>query len=287
MPSYYPTARDRAIVTAVCTHRALTSDQVSILLWGQRQASTRCRLRLRLLAEHGYLERAEQPVTLAEGRRPLVYFLAPSGLSLAARELAVEPESIDWKPSYNKVKWLFLDHLLATNDIRVRLEYGAARWGLSLTAWDDDRTLAQQLAQDRELGLRGGAGRSVVSVGPDGYVALTAPDGVTQHRAFIEADRGTVPITRWKEKVASYLTYFRSSAFASRYHATKPFRVLTVTTSSQRLEHMKAATEEAGGRIWFWFATCQAIADPDQLLFAPIWQMAGQREPVCFPYPPP
>lgn len=287
MRSFYPTERDRQIVAAVCTHRALTSDQVSLLIWGQAKASTRCRLRLRLLAENGFLERAEQPVTLAEGRRPLVYFPSPAGLALSAALLGQEASEIDWKPSYNNVKWLFLDHLLATNDIRIRLEYSAPRSGLAISAWDDDKTLGRQLIHDRVPPLHPADGRQTVSVGPDGYVALTAPDGRTQHRAFIEADRGTVPLPRWKDKVLAYLAYFRSSAFAERYHALKPFRVLTVTTSQTRLAHMKLLSEEAGGQPWFWFATYEALADPDQILFAPVWHMAGAASPVCFPYPPP
>lgn len=282
---YYPTARDREIVTAVFTHRALTSDQVALLLWGQPKASTRCRLRLRFLSENGYRERSEQPVTLSEVRRPLVYFLAPEGLTLAVAQMGLDPADIDWKPSYNNVKWLFVDHLLATNDIRVRLEYSAPRAGLTITTWHDDKTLSRQLIHDRVFVEHPKDGRQTVSVGPDGYFAITAPDGVTQHRVFIEADRGTVPLSRWKEKVTAYLAYFRSRAFVDRYHANKPFRVLTVTTSPQRLAHMKAVTEEAAGRSWFWSSTYEAIADPDRLLFVPVWYMAGQGDTVCFPYP--
>jgi hypothetical protein len=241
---------------------------------------------LRLLTDHGYLERGEQPVTLAEGRRPLVYFLGQGGVDIAAAKLGVELADIDWKPSYNNVKWLFLDHLLATNDIRVRLEYGAPRRGLTLSEWHDDKTLSRQLISDKIVVTGPKGERQTVTVGPDGYLALIAPDGATQHRAFVEADRGTVPLSRWGQKVGAYLAYFRSNSFRDRYHARKPFRVLTVTTSSERLAHMKAITEEAGGKSWFWFTTYAAITDPDNLLFAPVWHMAGADEPVCFPYPP-
>lgn len=267
----------------MATHRALTSDQLSVLFWGQEKANTRCRERLRLLSEHGFLERAEQPVTLAEGRRPRVYFLDRSGLEVAAATLAVEPSAIDWKKSYNTVKWLFLDHLLATNDIRVRLEHAAPQLGLTLTDWRDDKTLSTYKDEVTVTGPEGRGHR--VTIGPDGYVALTDRDGSTQHRAFVEADRATESLTRWREKVTGYLAYFRTPAFRDRYHARKPFRVLAVTTTPERMKNMKAVTEEVGGRSWFWFTTYAAIAQPGAVLFTPVWYMAGAEDAVCFPYP--
>lgn len=282
----YPTERDRQIITAVYTHRALSSEHLALLFWGSITANSRCRYRLRLLAQHGYLERAEQPVTLAEGRRPLVYFLDRGGVDVAAQVLSVAPHEIDWKPAYNNVKWLFLDHLLATNDIRVRLEHAAPTAGFRLVEWLDDKTLSALSMKDQVVVIDPAGRRETVSVGPDGYFALSGEGSTLLHRAFIEADRGTVPLTRWGQKVKAYLAYFASPQFRDRYQASKPLRVLTVTTTQERLVHMKQVTEEAGGQSWFWFATYEATRDPDQLLFHPVWHMAGASAPVCFPYPP-
>ncbi len=283
---FYPTERDRQITAAVYTHRALTTDHISLLFWGQLTATSRCRHRLKLLSEHGYLERAEQPVTLAQGRKPLVYFLSRAGAEVASEELEIELEAIDWKRSYNNVKWPFLEHLLFTNDIRVRVEYAAPKAGLNLVEWVDDKSLASLSIKDAIVITTPTGKRERSTVGPDGYFALEAPGSSTLHRAFVEADRATVPLSRWGEKVGKYLAYFRSKQFRERYRARKPFRVLTVTTTEARLENMKQATEAAGGKSWFWFTTYEAIADPDQLLFAPVWHMAGSDRNVAFPYPP-
>lgn len=282
--SFVPTERDREIVAAVSTHRALTSDQLSLLFWGELKANSRCRLRLRLLAEHGYLERAEQPVALSEGRRPLVYFLDKRGLALAADVRGVPESAIEWKKEHNDVRWPFLEHLLATNEIRVRIEVAAPRAGFTVLEWLDDKTLASTSIRDQFMVVRPG-GSLQAAIGPDGYVSLLDPDGTTRHRAFIEADRATVPLGRWQEKVQRYLWYFRSPAFADRYRASKPFRVLTVTTSAERLANMKRVTEEAGGKTWFWFATYDTLADPADVLHRPSWFMAGQGAAVAFPYP--
>jgi len=284
-PSFTPTDRDRQIVSAVSAHRALTSDQVALLFWGDIKANSRCRTRLRLLAQHGYLERLEQPVALSEGRRPLVYFLARRGLALAAAERGVSEAAIEWKKEHNDVRWPFLDHLIATNDVRVRLELAAPVAGFTLLEWLDDKTLASLSIRDQFTVPRPGGGTQQLAVGPDGYVSLLDPDGRTRHRAFIEADRGTVPLGRWQDKVRRYLLYFRSPAFAARYRASKPFRVLAVTTSDTRLGNMKAAAEEVGGQTWFWFSTYAALSDPADVLHRPTWFMAGRQEPVGFPYP--
>ncbi len=284
--AFTPTERDRQIIAAVSTHRALTTDQVALLFWGHLKAGSRCRLRLRRLCEHGYLERAEQPVTLSEGRRPLVYYLNTKGVSIAAQERGIRESQVDWKPRHNDVKWLFLDHLLATNDIRVRLEVGAPRVGFTILEWIDDKSLASLSIRDTIRVRHPSGAVERMAVGPDGYVSLLSPDGQTRHRAFIEADRGTVPLTRWGRKVAAYRAYFQSEPFRERYRANKPFRVLTVTTSDTRMRNMIKVTEQAGGHSWFWFSTYERIHDPEYILLRPVWNMAGATRRVCFPYPP-
>lgn len=282
--SFVPTERDRQIVAAVSTHRALTTDQLALLFWGHEKASSRCRYRLRLLAENGYLERAEQPVTLAAGRRPLVYFLNKKGVAVAAEERGIGVSDIDWKLRHNDVKWPFLDHLLATNDIRVRFEVSAPKAGFTLLEWVDDKSLASISIRDT-FRVRRPSGRvETMAVGPDGYVSLLSPDGTTRHRAFVEADRGTVPLTRWAKKVEAYRAYFQSDVFASRYQASKPFRVLTVTTGPDRLENMLATTLASGGATWFWFSTFSTLRASGTPLMKPVWRMTGSPDPAHFPH---
>jgi hypothetical protein len=265
----------------------LTTDQVSLLFWGQPKASSRCRLRLRLLSENGYLERAEQPIALIDGRKPLVYFLSIKGLQIAAEVLQIPPAQIGWKQSYNNVRWPFLEHLLATNEIRVRMEVAAPKAGLEILEWIDDKSLAARSIQD-QITVPDPTGRTQrMTVGPDGYVSLLAPDGTTRHRAFIEADRATVPLARWKTKVWKYQQYLRSRTFRDRYRASKPFRVLTVTTSQERLENMLAVSAELGAVAWFWFTTYEDIQEPEKVFFEPIWRMVGHDGLVPFPFPRP
>lgn len=289
------TQRDAWTIHSVYTHRALTSLQIARLHFPpvanrRDPIGPQCRHRLKLLSQRGYLERAEQPVALAEGRRPLVYFLNSAGADLVAAQLGIERRELDWKPSHNKVEWLFLDHLLKTNDIRIAIELAAPGAGFEVEEWVDDMSLSSPGMKD-EITIVGAAGkRERATVIPDGYVSLRG--GRRRFRAFVEADRATVTLSSekpyrrtWARKVRAYQAYFESSRFRERYQATKPFRVLTVTTTWARADHMKQITEEAGGGALFWFTTYQE-ATPEAMLFAPIWRVAGAQEQVCFPYNP-
>lgn len=250
------------------------------------KANSRCRLHLRQLAEHKYLYRRDQPVPRGEGSLPYVYLLEEQGAQLLSDLQAVPPGELTWRPAHNKTEWPFLTHLLATNDLRVRLEQAAPTYGLTVAAWVDDASLTRTALQDQfDLPTDTGLTRRV-AISPDGYFALTQGGSPTVYRAFVEADRGTESLATWGDKVAKYLGYFNDERFRTRYHARKPFRVLTVTTGAERLANLKRVTERAGGKNWFWFTTAEAIAEPGTVLFRPVWHMAGAQEPVCFPFPP-
>lgn len=281
------TERDREIVSAVYHHRALTSDHLALLFWGDVKANSRCRMRLRFLAERKYLQRFDLPVVRGAGSLPLVYFLGQAGAEMIADLHAVPPGELHWKPEHNRVGWTFLEHLLATNDIRVRIERAAPTYGFHLAEWQDDASLASASARDTGLIPAPSSRRRKSHPTPDGYFCLCREALPTLHRAFVEADRGTESLTRWSEKVAKYVAYMHDEAFRKRYRARKPFRVLTVTTSTARLDHLKTVTEGLPGTAsWFWFSTFDAIREPGSILLQPVWHMAGAKTPVCFPYPP-
>ncbi len=83
----------------------------------------------------------------------------------------------------------------------------------------------------------------------------------------------------WVKKILAYLTYQKTEAAVRRYGHEGMARILTITTSEQRLQTLKQATERAGGEMPFWFTTFQAIATPDtNLLSSPIWHVAGSSE---------
>jgi hypothetical protein len=155
------------------------------------------------------------------------------------------------------------------------------RHGFELVRWIDDRSLHRKEMKDYVTLATTSDTQQSVAVVPDGYVAIRA-HGRIYHR-FLEADLGTVTghSTKdgrrdWARKCRAYLEYYRSGAFLKRYGA-RGLRVLTVTTSEQRLSTLRTVTVNAGGRQLFLFTTFARLAHAD-VLTDPIWQPAHDDE---------
>jgi hypothetical protein len=273
------TPRDGQIIDAVWRYRALTTPQIAALYFptADGSVSSQCLTRLRHLVSAGYLDRQEQPQLRTDGRKPSVHFLSKEGAAFLVDEIGVEPQELDWKRSDNNVSWLFLSHLLSTNDVRIAIVRAAHAHGWTLEAWLDDRTLKKAELDYVEIGDGSGPRRRAAVV-PDGYFALS--DGTYIYHHFLELDRGTVTADAaardkrdWARKVQIYLEYYRSGKFQARYR-TKSCRILTVTTSPARLATLKRTTEAAGGRTRFWFTTLDQV-EPDRVLTQPIWSAAA------------
>jgi hypothetical protein len=271
------------IVKAVYGYRVLTTHQIQALLFpsdGKMGISSRCQYRLQLLFHQGYLWRDELPTRLSEGRRPLIYFLDTKGAQLLAELAEVELDELDWNPKHNDANHSFLEHLMATNNVRVAVTVAARRLGWSIGKWIDDRGLKspQMKTVVTLTGPQGGKRRTAVV--PDGYFVLDNGTHVYHH--FLEVDLCTVTGEAsawgrrdWARKVAAYLEYYRSGQYQAHY-GTPSLRVLTVTTGERRLQNLKAITERVGGKARFWFTTFEDV-DPARVLTHPIWQVAGRQ----------
>lgn len=283
------TERDAEIVMAVYRYRALTSPLVQKLFFetngsteestGTGKLNSRCQLRLQRLYEQGYLSRDEQPQKLSDGRRPYVYRLNNRGAELCAGLL--DDEELDWRPGEQPVSPYFLQHLLASNSVRVAITVAARHHGFTVEEWLDDRTLKRRQMTDT-VTLRGPNGATQrAAVVPDGFFILTTPSAIYNHCLEIDLCSVTGVASMWgrrdwARKVAAYLEYYRSGRYTERYKS-HGLRVLTVTTGEKRLANLKAVTEKAGGRSRFWFTTFERIETSD-VLTDPIWRVASSDD---------
>ena len=124
-----------------------------------------------------------------------------------------------------------------------------------------------------------------VAVAPDLAFGLGFPDG--SRRCFlVEIDRGTMPVVRADIRQTSFARKMRAylAAYAAKQHERqfgwKAFRVLTVTSSPDRLRSMQEALARihvpgSPGAGLFFFATRTALAGNDPL--ASIWQDGAGR----------
>lgn len=287
LPGFRLTLRDIGIIKAIYDYRALTAPQIAALFFhadGDREVNARCKHRLRMLYHHGYVFRDEQPSKLSEGRKPLVYFLDSRGAEFLTGQLG---EAIQWDRKDNKVSWPFLDHLLATNDVRIAVCLAAVAQGLKINGWVDDKALKSAQMKDL-VAIRGEEGGiQKAAVVPDGYFVLDAGEYVYHH--FLEIDRRTVTgeatsfgSRDWARKVRAYLEYYHSGKYEKRY-GTKSLRVMTITTGERRMAHLREITKKIGRKgdnALFWFTTFEH-ATTAQILTEPIWQRADKDGLHC------
>ncbi len=279
------TERDRAIIQWVREHRLLRSSHLVSLAGGSQQQVLR---RLQLLYHHGFLERPRTQIEFyyQGGSRSIVYGLGKEGASLlnqTARGKSPFLRSGGKPPSVGR---LFFEHTLFVSDIMVGLE-------LACRKAEGIRLLAGE-----ELPITGGGQKtfklrvkvnSQVSLGiiPDRVFALASDDESPDRSPtvyFLEADRGTMPIVRTNLSQTSFyrklLAY--QAAWSQGLHRSQcgihRFRVLTVTTSAERVESMIAACSQLkSGHGLFLFCDWSALQHHGDMLSAP-WQTGRRGE---------
>ena len=266
------TVRDRAILRLVYEYRILSQEQLRRLLHKSRSTVQQILIRL---YHHRYLERVFLPVS-DFGSNPTLYILDSRGREVLQREGI---ENFSHQPNKD-VSMMFLEHTLAINDVRIAITEFCGRVGWALDTWKTDSDLK---ADYDRVYVRDHRGKPKdVSLIPDGYFMVTIPERGTA-RFFLELDRGTMTLERFRLKVEAYIAYYRTQGFEQRYNA-KGFRVLTIvdTPSTTRLENLLSGTAQVpqiGRRFWF----CHFTSITSNNVFdASIWSVAGGDPPKDF-----
>lgn len=240
------TDRDREILKHVHRHRFLRSDHLVTLLPGSRQQVLR---RLQRLYHHGFLERPRCQIDYYQtGSRRIAYGLGNKGSALLKRELALPYYQLDWRQK-GPVGRLFLEHALMVSDVMVALEMACRKQaGIRLLSPDESK-LPGIVGRKREpfqwtvnIG-----GRLKCGVIPDRVFGLETLDKSGKRDRtwfFLEADRATMPVTRvslapssFYRKLLAYEATWTQNVHRTRFGWPR-FRVLTVTTSTERVQHL-------------------------------------------------
>ncbi|QGN48007.1 hypothetical protein GKC29_14905 [Micromonospora sp. WMMC415] len=177
--------RDYTIASLLDEHTTLTTEHLTSILFAN---PTTCRHRLQLLRRLGFIDRfirnrpgAPNPVCWLPGLLSSRYTaLARDDSPPTARALRERQDRVYSSPT--------LEHILAVNDVFVSLLVHARRHpGAALTRWWSERTTAAAFGH---------------RIKPDGHGVWT--DGNEETGFFIELDRGTEPIGRLIDKLASH-----------------------------------------------------------------------------------
>lgn len=236
------TDRDSEILKCIHRHRFLRSDHLAVLVSGSRQQILR---RLQRLYHHGYLERPRCQIDYYQsGSRRITYGIGNRGAAWLKRKLSLPFHKLDWKQK-SHIGRLFLEHALMVSDFMVALEVACLnRPGIRLMSPDELKIPKMREPFQWQVDVRQGRKIGVI---PDRVFGLEY-DG-RQCWYCLEADRGTMPITRSNSEQTSFLRKLQS--YAATWHqglhrsrfGWERFRVLTFTTGSERVRGIQQACE--------------------------------------------
>jgi hypothetical protein len=281
------TDRDFEIIRLVHRHRFLRSSQIVALIGGSSQQLLR---RLKLLYHHSYLERPRIQIDYYHrgGSRSIVYGLGNKGGAFLKQELGVAFRKLSWGEKNRSVGRIFLEHALFVSDVMVAIELACRQTGIRLLT---ERELATAFDTSGKYQLFRWkvkvSGSLRLSAFPDRVFALEFGDhdGNTQRAFFfLEADRGTMPVTRrnlsqtsFYRKLLAYEATWSQSIHRTRFDFHR-FRVLTVTTSTERVKSLvNACSQLERGQGLFLFGDRTVLEKPADM-FSAIWQTGKQGE---------
>jgi hypothetical protein len=267
------TPRDHDIIRWVYDLHFSTQEQIQQLLFTPSTASS-CKRRLTLLYHNAYLDRRLLPLRSQFGANRAAYCLDKRGAHLLAFDEKTGHSRIAWRRVDNDRELYFLEHTLASNQVRICATL-AAREHLFDLVWTDERTLKSTAMRDSVQDPRHKTER--LAVIPDGYFQL-ATDGAPAGFA-LELDRGTVEEKPFKTKIRALGEWKVTGAYRRRF-GTDSLRVLFVVTPTNRdrnrVERIKAWTEAERGQSLFWFASLPDLR-PDTIFDKPVWRVAGRE----------
>jgi hypothetical protein len=280
----------------VTRFRFLSSLQIVRLIGGSPQHLLR---RLQGLFHHAYLDRpVAQRLQLAhaldDGNRPFIYGLGPRGANVLAEAGWPVSDRLDWTTKNARATALFLAHTIETADTMIAFDLACRAEGLSLV---DHHELLPHFPKDTrasrdpfhcKVSVREKGQRVPITIGvaPDRLFRLCSD---THHWNFaLELDRGTMDVkakrlvgkSSFRRKLIGYWHLWQQKRHLERW-GFNSFRVLTVTPSETRLQHMIAAQKEIvgpGGSALFLFTTPDRLATKSPL--ADVW-VSGKDQPVA------
>jgi hypothetical protein len=276
------TDRDVAILRVVAQHHFLRSSQIAALVGGSRQQVLR---RLQRLYHHGHLDRPRCQLDYYHrgGSRELVYALTGRGGQQLTVLDGVSPGRLP--PHAGDVKRLYLEHALLVSDVAVALEL-SPRGDVRLLP-EHELELPARLGHSRQPFAWGVNVTPQLRIGlqPDKVFGLQASDAQPPAVFFLEADRGTMPVTRaglsqssFFRKLLAYQATWTQGVHRSRFGFPR-FRVLTVTSSPERVRHLVAACQrlDRGHRLFLFTDRDSFLRQPDPFT-APLLNGKGETD---------
>lgn len=256
------TPRDLSLLANLARLRLASGEQLAALDGGSAQNVSRSLL---VLWEHEYVERLLGQVekrVLYKGSFPLIYGLTRQGAWLLRKHgYDVRRRLLYETDKQRRAGWRFIEHRVDITEFMVRLELACrGRSDIELIERKDIVDNAPKTQRDRRVRLfakvRIDGAHQLLSVDPDEIFGLRGIGSAKASYFMFERDRGEMPVHRRKSKEQTYYakkmqTYHEANRVGE--HAQElgipNFRVVTVTTTTERVQQMiEAQKEMTGGR---------------------------------------
>lgn len=242
--------REIEILKDLARFRYLTVDQIQLLHF-KRGSKGFCNDRLRGLFRkpHCFINRSILPVEWGKGSPKLVYTLTAKGSTLLKTMglyAYVSPQKAYKMKSRTSI---YRKHEVAINSVRIALDLGIKLHGWEIEEWITDvefknpKILSQLKVFDTKDGVK-------IPIVPDGFFVVNFPNTNKKALFFLELDRGTMEIDRFrKRKVRGYTLFAEKWRQIEMFRKYKElpvtFRVLTVIDGGvERVKNLKNATEQ-------------------------------------------
>ena len=275
-PSIRLTDDDVAIFRHLAKHRFLRVTDIARLL---ERPYKKIAERLAALYHNQYVDRPrkQQEFYSPTKREPYVYAPGNRGVQILAELDDVDAPKVDWTDKNRDATRPFIQHALLIADVMVGLEL-ATRDHPNIDLIEPHLILARA-PLETQRDINPWKWRAKVPWQRETYDLALVPDRVfglqfndIRKRAyfFLEADRGTMPIKRnnlyqssMQKKFLGYLAGHRAKHHTQRYGIGN-FRVLTVTTSSDRannmIDNLKELTGGRGSGLFLFAPACELRA---------------------------
>lgn len=265
------TPRDAEIIRQIARFRFLRSDQILRLVEGARTQILR---RLQALYHHGWLDRPRCQIDFYHrgGSRPIAYGLGSKGAAYMRRVHDLSFSRMVWARGGKAIGRLFLEHTLMVAEIVIAIE-STCQDQPELVRFISSDDLRPSLKHREPFHWSANVGGRRIGLVPDAVFALEFPYASSPSGRIvccIEADRGSMPVSRRSQylsclarKFRAYAALWKAGNFSKRFN-TKRLLVLTVTSSTSRVQTISdcLAGLPHGKGIFATFSLADFIANP-------------------------
>jgi len=251
-----PTQRDIEILKGLYRYRFLNSHHLlSLTRTNNRQSLN---LRLRKLYDAKFIDRPISQTSqwhYGKGKKAMVYALGNEGVKYLKDNLDwYVPKTGTLVDKNKNVKPLYIEHTLEIADFMISIEsYCRNSKDIRFIPFDEIIATAPEGVRRRtnlskwQTTIRWNGKEESIHLIPDAIFGIhlnNKSEGSNKLYFFLEADRGTMPLTRKDVKQTSFLRKLESyrdtyqNKLQEKYFGISNFRVLTVTTSKERAENL-------------------------------------------------